>query len=742
MASRSLGSLVVDLIARIGGFQSGMDQAARLAEDRSRRIDRSMRNVRNAVGTAFAALGGAAIFREVVRSTIESENALKQLEQRILSTGGAAQKTAQQLTAYASELQRASTFDDEAIVAAQTALLSFTNLSGATFDRTTRAALDLATALGQDLTSATRTLGIALNDPERGIARLARAGIQLDESQAALVKRLAESGQTVQAQNLLLSELEKRFGGAAVAAAETFGGALTQVKNAAGDLLEAPGGLNAAKTALQDLAGLLQDPQTVAAANAFTSAIVTGFARVVEELVETHRLLNTLPGARGEQGLFNEAIGSWGDFGRLVAGTAADLKGLLTPLDEIELKINEVDQALNNSWLGTPLRYTLTSREELERIKRDLVNIREVMLHGGRGSVFGVIQRPGVAADAPPVASGDGSTPPKIDPPPTEEFLKLSAALEQQIALYGKTGEAAKIAYEIASGGLDELSNKEQQQLLALGQQYDALVQNSVAAKEAAEQNKQAAQQAAQFREQLQSQLEDVQQFTMSRTELELAAHAERLEVLRAGLEEGLLLENEFHELSIAAAEETQRRITEILDREASQRSNAFIDSSNEILDQTLALTAELAHHDKRAFNLHKTASIASAIINTYEGITKTLAKFPGPKGIALAFLHGVAGFKQVQAIKATSFGGGAVSSSLTSAGGMPEIRDPSSSPQSASAEPQQQKVVQFHIQNMYGWNKSMLDQFMREARDFIEGADVVLISPYSRNGQMLSERR
>lgn len=38
MANRSLGTLTVDLVAKIGGFQQGMDQAARIADAKMRSL--------------------------------------------------------------------------------------------------------------------------------------------------------------------------------------------------------------------------------------------------------------------------------------------------------------------------------------------------------------------------------------------------------------------------------------------------------------------------------------------------------------------------------------------------------------------------------------------------------------------------------------------------------------------------------------------------------------------------------
>jgi len=83
VASRSLGALTLDIIARTGGMRAGMDQAARIAEDRSRKIERSMRRLGTAITGAFALVGGVALVRKIVDATIEQENVIRQLEARI-----------------------------------------------------------------------------------------------------------------------------------------------------------------------------------------------------------------------------------------------------------------------------------------------------------------------------------------------------------------------------------------------------------------------------------------------------------------------------------------------------------------------------------------------------------------------------------------------------------------------------------------------------------------------------------
>ena len=56
--SRSLGVLTLDLIAKTGGFESGMDKAARTADKKLRQIEREAQARAKAIEDAFATIGG------------------------------------------------------------------------------------------------------------------------------------------------------------------------------------------------------------------------------------------------------------------------------------------------------------------------------------------------------------------------------------------------------------------------------------------------------------------------------------------------------------------------------------------------------------------------------------------------------------------------------------------------------------------------------------------------------------
>jgi hypothetical protein len=64
----------------------------------------------------------------------------------------------------------------------------------------------------------------------------------------------------------------------------------------------------------------------------------------------------------------------------------------------------------------------------------------------------------------------------------------------------------------------------------------------------------------------------------------------------------------------------------------------------------------------KKAFQINKAASIATATINGYQAVTSALATVPFPFKFATAALVGAAAFAQVASIAATQFQGGGAS--------------------------------------------------------------------------------
>jgi hypothetical protein len=97
----------------------------------------------------------------------------------------------------------------------------------------------MSVALGQDTKSSAIQLGKALNDPIKGVTALQRVGVSFTASQKDQIKTLVDSGKTMDAQKLILRELNKEFGGSAKAAATPF----DKLKVSAGNLAETAGGV-------------------------------------------------------------------------------------------------------------------------------------------------------------------------------------------------------------------------------------------------------------------------------------------------------------------------------------------------------------------------------------------------------------------------------------------------------------------------------------------------------------------
>ncbi|MCK9331323.1 MAG: hypothetical protein M0Q94_15735, partial [Candidatus Cloacimonetes bacterium] len=85
--------------------------------------------------------------------------------------------------------------------------------------------------------NAARTLGISLADPTLGLTRLRRIGVAFNSQQEEQIKNFVETGKVAEAQAVLMSALEERFSGLALASVS----ATTQMKNAWGDYLEGVG---------------------------------------------------------------------------------------------------------------------------------------------------------------------------------------------------------------------------------------------------------------------------------------------------------------------------------------------------------------------------------------------------------------------------------------------------------------------------------------------------------------------
>jgi hypothetical protein len=139
--------------------------------------------------------------------------------------GAETDKVTGQLIKFAKAQEMRIGVDENVVKSVQAQLLSFKAVgasagdAGGAFERATKAAFDMAVVLKKDAGSQAIALGKALEDPVRGITALRKAGTTFTEEQQKQIRVLVESNDLLAAQNLILSEVESQYGGAAEASA-------------------------------------------------------------------------------------------------------------------------------------------------------------------------------------------------------------------------------------------------------------------------------------------------------------------------------------------------------------------------------------------------------------------------------------------------------------------------------------------------------------------------------------------
>jgi hypothetical protein len=195
--------------------------------------------IRKAAIPAALALGAIALAAKAgLDGVMADDEALANLQSTITSTGNAANITSESFFAYANQLQKVTGTGADQITQGAALLATFKNVRNETgkgnqvFNRATKAALDLSKKGFGDLSGSNKMLGKALNDPIRGITALGRAGVTFTDEQKATIKTLQESGRTLDAQKIILKEVEDQVGGTAEAFGATTRGKIERSKRA------------------------------------------------------------------------------------------------------------------------------------------------------------------------------------------------------------------------------------------------------------------------------------------------------------------------------------------------------------------------------------------------------------------------------------------------------------------------------------------------------------------------------
>lgn len=208
MATKSLGTLTIDLLAQIGGFEEGMDKAERLSQQKLRRIEDQAKATGKGVEMAFAGIArsmaapfAAGIsfeaFSSFNRSLNEAQQQSDKLKNSLAYSSGSASSAAREI-AYLRDVTRSLGLDFNSTAEAYGKFAAATKGSGITAAQT--------------------------KDVFEGISlAAAKLGLSADETQGALLalSQMASKG-TVQAEELR-GQLGERLPGALKIAAQAMG---------------------------------------------------------------------------------------------------------------------------------------------------------------------------------------------------------------------------------------------------------------------------------------------------------------------------------------------------------------------------------------------------------------------------------------------------------------------------------------------------------------------------------------
>lgn len=190
--------------------------------------------------TALGA-GTVKLVKDVVVASTEAETSARKVESAVARYGTRAGVTAADIDRLASSQSRLTGIDDELIAESTALALRFNRLSGDEIPRLVKVAQDMAEVTGMDLPAAMQKAGGYVNLPLQALTKLRREGYAVSDSQEAMIKKMLAAGDVAEAQAEIFKILEEQYGGAAVEARDTLGGALTALGTTWENFLEKVG---------------------------------------------------------------------------------------------------------------------------------------------------------------------------------------------------------------------------------------------------------------------------------------------------------------------------------------------------------------------------------------------------------------------------------------------------------------------------------------------------------------------
>lgn len=626
------------LLIRINGNAQGLRDEYRKIRSETEVLSDALSSAAKNSAIAFAgltasAVGMVAAFREDEQAAIRTEATLK-------ATGHAAGLTAQALFDLSTEMEKVTTFSDDAVLSAENLLLTFRNIGKDVFPQATEATLNIATAMGTDANSAAIQLGKALNDPIQGISALTRVGVSFTDAQKEQIKVLQESGDILGAQKIILRELEQEFGGVARAATQGTG-VFIQLKNALDGIFENMG---------EAIFGTIQP---------FVKSLLDIVQKVRDANPELYKLAsNVLLVGIAVTG-FITVLATAGV--ALLAANAA-VAALGITLAPVLLAVTAISAAV--VYLGSnmeALRALVTAGQAAWEVYYTTVNrfVNDLIIGFNNLIIAGKELAVSTLEALPGAAFAEQA---KVIQQNIEELRLANARLQEENA---KTGQSFEDIYDRIDAEKAAEKVRAQEEAIAAEraaakQKADDLKAEQEAADLAYEQQKRATEmetRAANFEADMQLQIveqELIQAQKDKASEVEKLKLQQKIDALKKIRDKGASEEQkqdfENKDALRKAAEKDQENRAKFQEKAQTDTLNAYMNLNSRMLKEGTA-----AH--KALFLIEKAAAFASAVINTAKGVAMALGSYPPPLSFALAAATAVAGAVQIATIVGSAFG-------------------------------------------------------------------------------------
>ncbi len=221
-------------------FDNGMKKAQASASNLSNTFGNLSKVITGALSVAGIGIGIKAFVdfgKKSVESIEKANKSLNILNNTLKATGATSWTTSQEMVSMSKKISDSTNYTVEEIQDMESVLLGFKNITEDTFESASTAITDMATVMGMDLKSAVQTVGKALDDPISGLDSLRRQGFAFTDEQKEEMKILVQNGKLMEAQAMILEELNSTYGGAAQAAQSSF----AKQKHAMDELYETVG---------------------------------------------------------------------------------------------------------------------------------------------------------------------------------------------------------------------------------------------------------------------------------------------------------------------------------------------------------------------------------------------------------------------------------------------------------------------------------------------------------------------